>query len=199
MLRGERFTLVPVLVGELCAESQQEYGKLFAPFLDDPANLFVLSSDFCHWGQRRAVPALSPGRRPAFPSRACRCALLNPPPSPPPNTTHHHSGRSQSAGRVARLGGAISAAQARLKVGLPARRFNYISYDKSKGSINDSIEALDRAGMEIIESQSAERFHAYLAEYKNTICGRYPIALLLSVRPPLRTDGGPRAPRRARE
>ena len=89
MLRGERFTLVPVLVGELCAESQQEYGKLFAPFLDDPANLFVLSSDFCHWGQRRAVPALSPGRRPAFPSRACRCALLNPPPSPLPPSKHH--------------------------------------------------------------------------------------------------------------
>lgn len=28
------------------------YGRLLGPFLDDPTNLFVISSDFCHWGQR---------------------------------------------------------------------------------------------------------------------------------------------------
>lgn len=32
--------------------SEALYGQLLGPFLDDPTNLFVISSDFCHWGQR---------------------------------------------------------------------------------------------------------------------------------------------------
>jgi MEMO1 family protein len=28
------------------------YGGLLAPYLDDPANLFIISTDFCHWGRR---------------------------------------------------------------------------------------------------------------------------------------------------
>ena len=28
------------------------YGKLFAPYFSDEKNLFVVSSDFCHWGER---------------------------------------------------------------------------------------------------------------------------------------------------
>jgi MEMO1 family protein len=39
-------------VGSLSAESEKEYGEILAPFLADPQNLFVISSDFCHWGQR---------------------------------------------------------------------------------------------------------------------------------------------------
>lgn len=34
----------------LCSEAA--YGALLAPYLDDPSNLFVISSDFCHWGMR---------------------------------------------------------------------------------------------------------------------------------------------------
>ncbi len=25
---------------------------MLAPYLDDPGNVFIVSSDFCHWGQR---------------------------------------------------------------------------------------------------------------------------------------------------
>jgi hypothetical protein len=32
--------------------SEAEYGALLAPYLDDPSNAFVISSDFCHWGRR---------------------------------------------------------------------------------------------------------------------------------------------------
>lgn len=28
------------------------YGKVFAKYFDDPKNLFIFSSDFCHWGDR---------------------------------------------------------------------------------------------------------------------------------------------------
>lgn len=31
---------------------EAQYGALLGPFLDDPGNLFVISSDFCHWGTR---------------------------------------------------------------------------------------------------------------------------------------------------
>ncbi|GHP08735.1 hypothetical protein PPROV_000747200 [Pycnococcus provasolii] len=45
-------TLVPVMVGSLGAHAEARYGALFAPYLDDPSNVFVISSDFCHWGSR---------------------------------------------------------------------------------------------------------------------------------------------------
>ena len=31
---------------------QIKYGRIFARYLSDPSNVFVISSDFCHWGQR---------------------------------------------------------------------------------------------------------------------------------------------------
>ena len=31
---------------------EAEYGQLLGKYLDDPGNLFVVSSDFCHWGSR---------------------------------------------------------------------------------------------------------------------------------------------------
>jgi AmmeMemoRadiSam system protein B len=46
------FKIVPVLVGSLNTSRQQFYGRIFANYLADPTNLFVISSDFCHWGQR---------------------------------------------------------------------------------------------------------------------------------------------------
>jgi hypothetical protein len=44
------FKIVPVLIGSLSTSRQQFYGRLFANYIADPSNLFVISSDFCHWG-----------------------------------------------------------------------------------------------------------------------------------------------------
>ena len=41
--------IVPILVGALNETTERSYGKLLAPYLNDPENLFVVSSDFCHW------------------------------------------------------------------------------------------------------------------------------------------------------
>jgi len=46
------FTIVPVLVGSLSPDREAQYGQIFARYLSDPHNLFVISSDFCHWGHR---------------------------------------------------------------------------------------------------------------------------------------------------
>lgn len=45
-------SIVPILVGSLSPEREAQYGKLLAKYLLDPSNFFVVSSDFCHWGQR---------------------------------------------------------------------------------------------------------------------------------------------------
>lgn len=47
-----QFTVVPIMVGSLSIEAEAMYGEILAPYLADPQNLFVISSDFCHWGQR---------------------------------------------------------------------------------------------------------------------------------------------------
>ncbi|CAK5280545.1 unnamed protein product [Mycena citricolor] len=44
--------LTPVLVGSISMASEASYGALLAPYLERPDTLTVVSSDFCHWGQR---------------------------------------------------------------------------------------------------------------------------------------------------
>lgn len=68
-MRGRPFTLVPIVVGALDTAAEGAYGRLLAPYLTDPRNFFVVSSDFCHWGDRFAfapaeAPALDAPRRP---------------------------------------------------------------------------------------------------------------------------------------
>jgi hypothetical protein len=49
---ADQFWIVPILVGSLNAEREALYGRILAPYLNAPDTLFVISSDFCHWGQR---------------------------------------------------------------------------------------------------------------------------------------------------
>lgn len=109
-MRGKDFTLVPIVVGALSPELEAEYGELLAPYLEDPSNFFIVSSDFCHWGSR----------------------------------------------------------------------FNYVYYHRAKGEIHESIEWLDREGMNLIESGDPRAFSGYLSKYGNTICGRHPIGVFLN-------------------
>ena len=52
LFRGQKFSLVPVLVGNLSSEAEAVYGRIFRGLLSDDTSLFVISSDFCHWGAR---------------------------------------------------------------------------------------------------------------------------------------------------
>jgi AmmeMemoRadiSam system protein B len=40
------------MIGNTSASTESKYGSLLAPHLSDPSNMFVISSDFCHWGSR---------------------------------------------------------------------------------------------------------------------------------------------------
>jgi len=44
--------IVPILVGDGSVEQEKAFGELLAPYLKDPQNAFIVSSDFCHWGSR---------------------------------------------------------------------------------------------------------------------------------------------------
>lgn len=42
-------SIVPILVGAISSEKEQEYGEVLAPYLQAQENTFVVSSDFAHW------------------------------------------------------------------------------------------------------------------------------------------------------
>lgn len=46
------FKLIPLMVGSLNATSQDYYASILLKYFEDPLNIFVISSDFCHWGKR---------------------------------------------------------------------------------------------------------------------------------------------------
>ncbi|KAJ1026854.1 hypothetical protein NDA16_002151 [Ustilago loliicola] len=52
IFEGKPIQIVPILVGAINTSKENDYGKLLAPYLKDPRNFFVVSSDFCHWGSR---------------------------------------------------------------------------------------------------------------------------------------------------
>ncbi|KAI7690622.1 Protein MEMO1 [Sarcoptes scabiei] len=52
--------------------------------------------------------------------------------------------------------------------------------DPAWGEIHQSIKKLDEMGMNIIEAIDPAGFAKYLQQYRNTICGRHPIAVLLN-------------------
>jgi len=106
-----KFKIVPIMVGSLSTSGESKYGKILAKYLEDPSNCFVISSDFCHWGQR----------------------------------------------------------------------FRYTHYEQEYGDIYQSIQALDRQGMDLIENLDAPGFANYLKKYGNTICGRHPIGVFLNM------------------
>ena len=103
--------MVPIMIGNISSEKEKMYGELLAKYYLLPNTVFVISSDFCHWGER----------------------------------------------------------------------FSYTYYDDKCGEIWNSIESLDRKGMQLIESLDPVEFKNYLKQFDNNICGRHPISVFLNV------------------
>lgn len=47
---GDKAKVIPIIVGQNDLKMADEYGKLFAPYFDREDTIFIISSDFCHWG-----------------------------------------------------------------------------------------------------------------------------------------------------
>jgi AmmeMemoRadiSam system protein B len=52
VMGNQAFTIVPIVVGSTSPRMDAEYGSLLAPYFEQPETLFIISSDFCHWGAR---------------------------------------------------------------------------------------------------------------------------------------------------
>lgn len=111
MFNEAPFTLVSLIVGEINLKSAKEIAKCLREYYEDKKTLFVISSDFCHWGNN----------------------------------------------------------------------FDYTYYDKSSGKIYESIEKMDRMAIDIIKEIDTKKFDEYFTKTQNTICGRNPILILLSI------------------
>lgn len=70
IFEGKDISIVPILVGAIDKDSEDAYGNLLAPYLAREDTIFVVSSDFCHWGQRFQYtyyyPEPPPTHRPAI-------------------------------------------------------------------------------------------------------------------------------------
>lgn len=109
---ASRVKIVPIIVGTTDRRMDDYVLDVMLLYMQDAANVFVYSSDFCHWG----------------------------------------------------------------------RRFRYTYHYKEDAFpvIADSIEAMDHAGMNLIESSDIDGWYEYLWETSNTICGRGPITIGLN-------------------
>lgn len=53
LMFGEKdFKLLPIMVGQTNLEYDRYFAKVLLDYYKDPETLFVISSDFCHWGKR---------------------------------------------------------------------------------------------------------------------------------------------------
>ncbi|KIY50602.1 UPF0103-domain-containing protein [Fistulina hepatica ATCC 64428] len=52
VFEGEDIKIVPIVVGGLSGEKELSFGAILAPYLTRRDTMFVVSSDFCHWGTR---------------------------------------------------------------------------------------------------------------------------------------------------
>ncbi|KAL5252500.1 hypothetical protein ACHWQZ_G015320 [Mnemiopsis leidyi] len=48
----DNFKIVSIIVGDVSLDHAKKYAKVLEPLLADPHTVFVVSSDFCHWGSR---------------------------------------------------------------------------------------------------------------------------------------------------
>lgn len=71
--------LVPILVGSTKPVMEQKVGDLLASYLEDPTSVFIMSSDFCHWGTRFRYTYYQPSSGPAVNLRSSD----RPPKDPP--------------------------------------------------------------------------------------------------------------------
>jgi AmmeMemoRadiSam system protein B len=57
--------IVPMLIGSNNGSEEKMYGKVLLPYLRDPENAFIISSDFCHWGKNFSYLVYSPTQSPS--------------------------------------------------------------------------------------------------------------------------------------
>lgn len=149
--------LVPIMVGSTSAATEQAFGKLLAPYLADPSNAFVISSDFCHWGLRFRYTYYVPQAPKPGPVLPLSSEELPQPGQDPDDVLESIDSvcAGQDLQRRDRISGTAPA-------------------------IHESISAFDIATMTAITTGSARTFLDTIERTGNTVCGRHPIGVIMA-------------------
>lgn len=146
--------LVPIMVGSTAAPTEQAFGALLAPYLEDPSNAFVISSDFCHWGLRFRYTYYVPQAPKPGPKLPLSSKSL-----PQPGDEAEERMEMVSAGRSL-------SRRDRIRSNEPA--------------IHESISSFDIATMAAITTGITANFIRTIQETGNTVCGRHPIGVIMA-------------------
>ena len=111
IFQDRKFTILPMVIGHGDFNQNKELAKCLYDLYEDPKTLFVISSDFCHWG----------------------------------------------------------------------RDFRYTYYNNKFKTVWESTQDLDNQALNIISEIDSKKFDNYIKNTKNTICGRNPITIILSI------------------
>ena len=111
IFKDKKFSILPMVIGHGDFEQNIELGKCLYDLYEDPRTLFVISSDFCHWG----------------------------------------------------------------------KDFRYTYYNNKFKTVWESTQDLDNQALSIIGEMDSKKFDNYIKKTKNTICGRNPITIILSI------------------
>lgn len=150
--------LVPIMVGNTNAATEVAFGRLLAPYIANPENSFVISSDFCHWGSRFGYTYYLPNA-----------------PIPAPSPLGLPNGVVSSPGEVAATDLHVdeNLAQGR---DLGPRE----NPARNEPAIHESIAHADRACMCAVATGPHAAFLKALGDTGNTICGRHPIGIFMA-------------------
>jgi AmmeMemoRadiSam system protein B len=111
IFKDRKFSILPMVIGHGDFGQNKELGKCLYDLYEDPKTLFVISSDFCHWG----------------------------------------------------------------------KDFRYTYYNNKFKTVWESTQDLDNQALNIISEMDSKKFDNYIKNTKNTICGRNPITIILSI------------------
>lgn len=150
--------IVPIMVGAVARDVEKTFGVVLAPYLADPENAFVVSTDFCHWYVLIFLIFFLLPRFNFFIYiyiyRGTRF-----------DYTHYYPVLPAPASAVF---------PTHLKLG------PRVAPPRGGPAIWESIAALDKQGMVAVTSASHDTFVDYLAKTRNTVCGRHPIGVVMA-------------------
>ena len=149
--------LVPIMVGSTSVATEQAFGALLAPYLADPSNAFIISSDFCHWGLRFQYTYYVPQAPKPGPTLPLSSDILP------------HPG--ENLDEVEQHIELVSAGQS-------LQRRDRVTRDQP--AIHESISSFDIASMAAITTGSTETFLDIIQKTGNTVCGRHPIGVIMA-------------------
>ncbi|KAK4054997.1 hypothetical protein OIO90_003338 [Microbotryomycetes sp. JL221] len=182
--------LVPILVGSLTLQLEQMYGNVLKSFLKSNKTLFIVSTDFCHWGSRFSYQFYLP---PSIKLDDDDDQNLVTKPFDI-NTLNKSSGYMlQKTNLPFQERKVWESIQVLDKLGMRACMFQDSTPPPQQQQTNESIQThknivnmkdfvthLKQQDQSTKKAnQSVLEFQHYLKMTRNTICGRHPIGLLL--------------------